>query len=103
MTGGLRQGKALLSLALVGWSDGSIFGWDSGDATWWTQLWRDGSASDEPEIGLGYVPPIRTIDQPRQLVAGRTGGKSDAVEPSVVGSARGARRAAVMVTLGQRL
>jgi hypothetical protein len=61
------------ALDLAGWSELSIYGWDPLDATWWAQLWPDGSRSDEPEMWLGYVPPIRTLGALAQQVAAATG------------------------------
>jgi hypothetical protein len=37
---------------LPGWEHQSIWGWDEGTGSFYAQLWRNGSASDAPEIWL---------------------------------------------------
>ncbi|MFJ8966731.1 hypothetical protein ACIRG5_45785 [Lentzea sp. NPDC102401] len=39
-------------IALPGWDDQSIWGWDAATGSFFGQLWRNGSTADEPEIWL---------------------------------------------------
>ncbi len=72
----MSGGPATLSFGhgLAGWSQLSVYGWDPSDTTWWAQLWRDGSRSDEPEMWLGYLPPaVRTLAALARLLVAVTG------------------------------
>ena len=55
-------GAAAYPLDLAGWSQRSIFGTDPADR-WWAQPWRDTGTADEPDVWLGYVPPITRAEQ----------------------------------------
>jgi hypothetical protein len=80
---GTSGGPGPFPLELPGWSQRSIFGSDPDDG-WWAQLWPDGSSGDEPDVWLGYAPPIGGPVQLARLIARCTGADESDVDRAMV-------------------
>lgn len=61
------------ALWLPGWSDRSIWGYDSEMDTFFAQLWRDSDTNDDPTVWLGGVDPIATSRHLAEFLASATG------------------------------
>jgi hypothetical protein len=76
-------GPGPFPLDLAGWSQRSIFGNDPDDG-WWAQLWPDDTTDDEPDVWLGYAPPIGGPPQLARLIARCSGADEGDVDLAMI-------------------
>jgi hypothetical protein len=58
------------TLDLPGWDERSVWGFDAPAATYFAQLWPNGSMSDDPVVWLSGQPQaLRTVDDLARAIA----------------------------------
>lgn len=91
------------ALALSGYEDASVWGYDSHGQTYFAQLWRNTSDSwNDPDIWLSGMRPIRSPRLLAEMISARTG-TSTAEVLQAMAAAQNAPESAVLLEMAEDL